>query len=155
MIVLDTHAAIWLADDNELLGRISRAMALAAHDELAAAQQHDVGVLVMCAVRRAIAAPEKLHALVAELKANGEIPADALPDTGPFDWLVRDGVASVAAAAYKFAADHPAVSCVLTGTATREHLEENVRAILGPPLPPAHRRRLVETFLPVGRNLGN
>jgi L-galactose dehydrogenase len=122
---------------------------------LAAAQQHDVGVLVMCAVRRAIAVPEKLHALVAELKANGEIPADALPDPGPFDWLVRDGVESVAAAAYKFAADHPAVSCVLTGTATLEHLEENVRAILGPPLPPDDRQRLVDTFLPVGRNLGN
>ena len=122
---------------------------------LAAAKQHDVGVLVMCAVRRAIANPQKLRELVAELKANGEIPADALPDDGPFDWLVRDGVESVAAAAYKFAASHPAVSCVLTGTATLEHLEENVRAILGPPLSAADRQRLVETFLPVGRNLGN
>jgi hypothetical protein len=36
-----------------------------------------------------------------------------------------------------------------------EHLEENVRAILGPPLPAADRRRLVETFQHVGRNLGN
>lgn len=33
MIVLDTHAAIWLADDNALLGRISRTMALAAREE--------------------------------------------------------------------------------------------------------------------------
>jgi L-galactose dehydrogenase len=122
---------------------------------LAAAQRHDVGVLVMCAVRRAIANPEKLQELVAALKADGEIPADALPEMGPFDWLIQDGVESVAAAAYKFAAGHPAVSCVLTGTATLEHLEENVRAILGPPLPAAARRRLVETFLPIGRNLGN
>lgn len=122
---------------------------------LAAAQQHDVGVLVMCAVRRSIANPEKLQAQVAELKASGEIPADALPDTGPFDWLLRDGVESVAGAAYKFAAGHPAVSCVLTGTATLEHLEENVRAILGPPLPAADRQRLVDLFLPIGRNLGN
>jgi L-galactose dehydrogenase len=122
---------------------------------LAAAQQHDVGVLVMCAVRRAIANPEKLRELIAELKANGEIPADSLPDSDPLDWLVHDGVESVAAAAYKFAADQPAVSCVLTGTATMEHLEENVRAILGPPLPAADRRRLIKTFLPVGRNLGN
>ena len=122
---------------------------------LAAAQQHDVGVLVMCAVRRAIANPAKLRELVAELKTNGEIPADSLPDTGPFDWLLKDGVESVAAAAYKFAAGHPAVSCVLTGTATLEHLEENVRAILGRPLPAEDRRRLVETFRPVGRNLGN
>jgi L-galactose dehydrogenase len=122
---------------------------------LAAAQRHDVGVLIMCAVRRAIANPEKLRELIAELKRNGEIPADAVPDDRPFDWLLGDGVESVASAAYKFAADHPAVSCVLTGTATLEHLEENVRAILGPPLPPEHRKRLVDTFLPVGRNLGN
>lgn len=122
---------------------------------LAAAQQHDVGVLVMCAVRRAIANPEKLRELVAQLKADGDLPADALPDTGPFDWLVRDGVDSVTGAAYKFAASHPAVSCVLTGTATLEHLEENVRAILGPPLPAGDRQRLVDTFLPIGRNLGN
>ena len=33
MIVLDTHAAIWLADDNALLGRISRTMALDAREE--------------------------------------------------------------------------------------------------------------------------
>ena len=109
----------------------------------------------MCAVRRAIARPEKLQELVAELKTRGEIAADALTDAEPLDWLVGEGVESVAAAAYKFAAGHPAVPCVLTGTATLAHLEENVRAILGPPLPAAHRRRLVETFLPVGRNLGN
>jgi L-galactose dehydrogenase len=122
---------------------------------LAVAHAHDIGVLVMCAVRRAIARPEKLRELIAGLKAAGEIRPDALPDEGPFDWLVRDGVESVVAAAYKFAADHPAVSCVLTGTATTEHLEQNVRAVLGPPLPAADRRRLVETFMPVGRNLGN
>jgi PIN domain nuclease of toxin-antitoxin system len=33
VILLDTHAAIWLADDNELLGRLSRTMALAARDD--------------------------------------------------------------------------------------------------------------------------
>ena len=58
-------------------------------------------------------------------------------------------------AAYKFAAPHPAVSCVLTGTASVEHLEENVRAVLGPPLPAADRQRLLELFRPIGRKLGN
>jgi aryl-alcohol dehydrogenase-like predicted oxidoreductase len=64
-------------------------------------------------------------------------------------------VASLPAAAYKFAADHAAVGCVLAGTASVEHLDENVDAILGPPLHREDQRRLLETFGPVGRKLGN
>ncbi len=33
MILLDTHAAIWLANDDAALGKASRSMALAARDE--------------------------------------------------------------------------------------------------------------------------
>jgi aryl-alcohol dehydrogenase-like predicted oxidoreductase len=119
------------------------------------ARRRDVGVLVMCAVRRAIARPERLAQLVADLKARGELPADALPDEGPLDWLVHDGVPSVPAAAYKFAAGFPGVSCVLTGTADVRHLEDNVAAVLGAPLPAADRQRLVALFGPVRCNLGN
>jgi L-galactose dehydrogenase len=119
------------------------------------AHRRDVGILVMCAVRRAIARPDRLAALVADLKARGDLPQEALPDRDPLGWLVHDGVDSVTAAAYKFAAGHPGVSCVLTGTANVEHLEENVRAVLSAPLPDADRRRLVELFGPIKRNLGN
>jgi aryl-alcohol dehydrogenase-like predicted oxidoreductase len=119
------------------------------------ARRRDVGILVMCAVRRAIARPEQLRQLVADLKAKGELAADAVPDDAPLDWLVRDGVPSVPAAAYKFAAGHPGVSCVLTGTANQHHLQDNVEAILGPPLPAADRERLVRAFGPIQRNLGN
>jgi len=133
------------------------------------AERRDVGILVMCAVRRAIARPEKLSELIRQMKANGELAKDALPDgpsgrpdsppnhtaPGPLDWLVHDGVDSVTAAAYKFAAEPPGVSCVLTGTANVHHLEENVRAVLGPPLPPTDRRRIVDLFGSIKRNLGN
>src|SRR5690606_27677529 len=115
------------------------------------AQEANRGVLVMCAVRRAIARQTDLEVLVARLKDTGELPRDGLPDRGPLDWLVHDGVESVVAAAYKFAAEPPAVSCVLTGTASIEHLEQNVRAVLGPPLPGADRQRLLELFRPIGR----
>lgn len=40
---------------------------------------------------------------------------------------------SPAAAAYRFAAFHPAVATVLTGTADAAHLAENVAAVLGDP----------------------
>jgi L-galactose dehydrogenase len=119
------------------------------------ARRRDVGILVMCAVRRAIARPEKLEALIADLKARGELPAAALPDQNPLGWLVRDGVDSVVAAAYKYAAGHSGVSCVLTGTANAHHLEQNAAAVLGPPLPAADRQRLAALFGPIRRNLGN
>jgi aryl-alcohol dehydrogenase-like predicted oxidoreductase len=124
-------------------------------DVFPAALQHDRGVIVMCAVRRAIARPDQLRPLIASLKSAGQIAADALPDEHPLGWLVRDGVASLPAAAYKFAADHPAVGCVLAGTASLEHFDQNVDAILGPPLCDEDRRRLLETFGPVARKLGN
>lgn len=119
------------------------------------AQRRDVGILVMCAVRRAIARPEQLETLIASLKAGGELPLDALPGQGPLDWLIHDAIPSVPAAAYAFAAGHPGVSCVLTGTANVRHLEDNVASILGPPLPEADRKRLVALFGPIRRNLGN
>ena len=122
---------------------------------LPAARRQDVGVLVMCAVRRKIGRPEALEALIADLKARGELAPDALPERGPLDWLIHDGVDSVTTAAYRFAAGGPAVSCVLTGTANAAHLEQNVRGILGGPLPEADRRRLLDLFGPIGRKLGN
>jgi aryl-alcohol dehydrogenase-like predicted oxidoreductase len=124
-------------------------------DVLPAAAERDRGIIIMCAVRRAIARPASLQALIGQLKEAGDLPRDALPDEAPLDWLAHDDVESVVAAAYKFAAAHPAVSCVLTGTASIEHLEQNVRAVLGPSLPAADRRRLLDQFGPIGRKLGN
>jgi aryl-alcohol dehydrogenase-like predicted oxidoreductase len=124
-------------------------------DVLPAALERDRGIIVMCAVRRAIARPATLAALVQKLVDAGEIPPGAVPEDAPLDWLVHDDVDSVVSAAYKYVAAQPAVSCVLTGTANAHHLEQNVRAILGPPVPDADRRRLVELFGPIGRKLGN
>lgn len=119
------------------------------------AQQRNVGVLVMCAVRRAIARPDKLTALIRDLKERGKLAPDALPADAPLDWLAHGEVESVPAAAYKYVAANPAVSTVLTGTANRVHFDDNVRAILGPPLPADDRRRLQNLFTSIGENLGN
>ena len=45
-----------------------------------------------------------------------------------------------------FAAEHPAISAVLTGTANQAHLEENAAALEKPSLADADRQRLVDLF---------
>lgn len=124
-------------------------------DVLPQAEAADVGVLVMCAVRRKIARQADLEAVVAGLKAEGLIGADALTDEAPLDWLRHDGVERVTDAAYKYVANTPLVHSVLTGTADVRHLRQNVEAILGPPLPDADRARLKTVFAPTGRKLGD
>lgn len=118
------------------------------------AQRRDAGVMVMCAVRRKIARQADLEALVQDLKRRGDLPS-TVDDLGPLDWLIHDGVRSVTDAAYAFAAGHPAVATVLTGTASERHLEENVEAVLGPPLPETDRARLRALFGGIGRKLGD
>lgn len=110
------------------------------------AQRRDVGVFAMVAVSRALSRPERLLQSIADLKARGGIAREAVPDDDPLGWLVHDGVTSLPSAAYKFVAEHQAVSSVLTGTANVKHLEDNVRSILGPPLPAGDRARVVATF---------
>jgi aryl-alcohol dehydrogenase-like predicted oxidoreductase len=124
-------------------------------DVLPLAEQTDTGVLVMCAVRRRIARPEALAELMAGLKADGVIAADALPDDGPLDWLVAGDVRSVPDAAYRYVAMQASVDCVLTGTASADHLRANVAAVEAGPLPLDAVRRLQAVFGPVGRKLGD
>ncbi len=118
----------------------------AEYEILPAALKRDVGVLVMFAVRRALSDPGRLQKAIAGLKERGLLDPGAVPDQRPLDWLLRPGVESVTAAAYKFAAAHPAVSSVLTGTANRVHLEANREAILGPPLEQEDRERILRLF---------
>ena len=110
------------------------------------AQDHDVGVMVMVAVGRALSRPEQLQQKIADLKTQGVIAQDAVPEEDPLGWLVHDAVPSLPSAAYKFVVDHPTVSSVLSGTGSLAHLEQNVRAVLGPPLPADDRARIVATF---------
>jgi aryl-alcohol dehydrogenase-like predicted oxidoreductase len=118
----------------------------AARQVLPMAQERNVGVLNMASVRVKLTRPAELESLLADWKTRGLLPADALPEQDPLGWLVHDGIPSVVAAGYRFALDHPAVSTVLTGTSAVERLEANVAALLGPPLPPADRERLVALF---------
>lgn len=115
----------------------------AAKEVFPLAIEHNVGVLNMAPVRLKMTRPCQLEETVAEWKRTGFIQPGDLPDNDPFGWLVRDGIESVIAAGYKFAADHPAVSSVLTGTSSEAHLKANVAALDHPRLPEADQKRLV------------
>lgn len=116
------------------------------------AAEYDVGTMVMCAVRSVISQPSLVAQQLSDWKREGLLAPDGPDD---LDWVTRDGTESLTAAAYKFAADHRGVSSVLSGTGNIQHLEQNVAAILGPPLPAPVSQRLIELFVPVGRNTGH
>jgi L-galactose dehydrogenase len=118
----------------------------AAREVLPMAQERNVGILNMASIRVKLSDPAQLEALIAEWKAAGKIPAGALPDRDPLGFLVHGDTDSVVSAGYRFAAEPPAISTVLTGTANLHHLERNVAALLAPPLPDADSARLRALF---------
>ncbi len=118
----------------------------AAKEVFPLAIEHNAGVINMAAVRLSLTRPGRPEQVVAKWKRDGLIAQDDLPDEGPFDWLIRGDVESVISAGYKFGADHPAVSTVLTGTSNIEHLEANARALETPSLPAEDHERLVRLF---------
>jgi aryl-alcohol dehydrogenase-like predicted oxidoreductase len=118
----------------------------AAQEVLPMAQERNVGVLNMASIRVKLSDPAQLEALIAEWKAAGKIPPGELPERDPLGFLVHGDADSVVSAGYRFAAEPPAISTVLTGTADLHHLERNVAALLGPPLPEADSARLRTLF---------
>jgi aryl-alcohol dehydrogenase-like predicted oxidoreductase len=127
----------------------------ARHRVLATTRERDVGTLAMFAVRRALSQPEELRRVVEELVHDGHV--DAVPDgDAPLGFLVHEGgAASVVEAAYRFVRHEPGMDVVLTGTGSTDHLEENVRAILAPPLPEQDLARLEQLFGRIDHLSGN
>jgi len=117
------------------------------------AEEKNVGIVVMCAVRTVLVDPVQRTRFLERWEQEGLLPPGKVDHAAPFDWLLNAEAPTVSAAAYKFAAAHPAAHCVLTGTANMEHLDENLEAILSPPPPAEHVKRVLDTFGPVQRNV--
>lgn len=119
---------------------------IAAKEALPLAMEHDIGVLNMASVRIKLPVPALLEELIAEWKAAGYIAHDSVPASDSLGWLVRGDVDSVVSAAYKFAAEHPAIASVITGTSSMAHLDANIAALQEPRLPQEDSARLKTLF---------
>lgn len=119
-------------------------------------QAHDVGALIMFAVRRQLSDPAALREAVAGLIARGEVDADEIDADDPLGFL-RDHaeVGSIVQAAYRFCRHEPGAHVVLTGTGDIAHLEANLAAIQAPPLPAELQARLAVLFGKVDSVSGN
>ena len=117
---------------------------------------HDVGTLIMFAVRRQLSDPAALKEAVAGLIARGEVEAGEVDPADPLAFL-RDhaGIGSVVEAAYRFCRHEPGADVILTGTGDIAHLEANLAAIQGPPLPADVAARLARLFGKVDSVSGN
>lgn len=120
---------------------------------LPAAQAANIGVVVMCAVRSVLVDPAAVRRYVQSWQDEGLLAPGTVPLEAPLDWLLDERTPSITDAAYKFAAAHPAVGSVLTGTGRLEHFEANLRAIAGPGLPSERVQRVLDVFAPVQRNV--
>jgi aryl-alcohol dehydrogenase-like predicted oxidoreductase len=111
------------------------------------AQQKDIGVLCMFAVRSALSQPQRLREIIGELNDSGKLDGRPIDRLDPLGFLTRDGVArSIVEAAYRYCRDEPGIHVVLSGTGDIGHLEQNIEAIKQPALPPETRQRLDQMF---------
>lgn len=117
--------------------------------------ERNVGVIDMVAVRRGLSRPEHLRRRIRDAAERGIIDSGSVDLDDPLGWLLGGDVPSLPAAGYKFAASHPAISTVLTGTANIRHLEANAAAVNGPPLSPEAMARIRQVFGRVRENLGD
>ncbi|MXO59437.1 aldo/keto reductase [Altererythrobacter salegens] len=108
---------------------------------------HDVGTLIMFAVRRGLNSVANAAEAVAELIGRGEIDSASVNSADPLDFLrATPDVKSQVEAAYRFCRHEPGAHVVLTGTGDAAHLEENIASILAPPLPAELLERLDAIF---------
>jgi aryl-alcohol dehydrogenase-like predicted oxidoreductase len=117
----------------------------ARHHVFQATQQKNIGVMCMFAIRRALTQASAIAELVKQLVAEGQMDASLLEQENPLAFLLED-CQSYAEAGYRFCAHEPGIDCVLSGTGSIAHLQDNFRSLQMPALPKAARDRLEELF---------
>jgi aryl-alcohol dehydrogenase-like predicted oxidoreductase len=116
----------------------------------------DIGVLIMFAVRRTLSDPEKLRETMQQLVDEGLVDRDSFDADDPLGFLVYEGGASsLTEAAYRYCRYEPGAHVVLSGTGNVDHLIENAKALLQPPLPAHDVARINKIFARVDTVSGN
>ena len=111
------------------------------------AQEQDIGVLIMFAIRRALSQMDKLRLVVRSLIETGELDARDIDLDNPLGFLLAESNArSIPDAAYRFCRDEAGVHVVLSGTSKEQHLMDNIAALQGPTLADPLIRRLRHIF---------
>lgn len=119
----------------------------ARRDVLPQTKANGIGTLLMFVVRNIFSRPEELRRAMADLAAEGKVPAALAERENPLDFLLHaEGAASLTEAAYRFVRHEPGVDIVLFGTGSIDHVKSNVAAILAPPLPEPDRAKLAALF---------
>ena len=111
------------------------------------AMKHDIGVLIMFAIRRALSQPARLKETMQSLVESGEVNPKDIDLENPLRFLVESGAApSIADAAYRFCRDEAGTHVILSGTGNPTHLDANLATFERPPLPDEVTARLKRIF---------
>ena len=98
--------------------------------------EKNIGILIMFAVRLALSRPKRLKECLNELIGNNQINPSEIDMKDPLKFLEHEGGAeSLVDAAYRFCRYEPGTHVILSGTGKIQHLKENLKSILRPPLP--------------------
>lgn len=120
------------------------------------ATTHNIGVLSMFAVRRALSSATNLKKAIIKLQQMGYAELETLNVEKPLDFLFDEGGAkNITDAAYRFCRHQLGVDVVLFGTGNIEHLAANVTSLLQPPLPDKDLLKLKELFADVDNFTGH
>ena len=107
----------------------------------------NIGMLVMFAVRLALSRPQRLKECIDKLIETKQINASDIDKSDPLGFLIHEsGASNVVDAAYRFCRYEPGTHVILSGTGNLNHLKENIKSILRPPLPEEDVIRLKEIF---------
>ena len=114
---------------------------------LAKAIEKNIGILIMFAVRLALSRPKRLRECLNELIERNQINPSEIDIEDPLKFLTYEGGAeNLVDAAYRFCRYEPGTHVILSGTGNIDHLNENIKSILRPPLPKKDMADLKKIF---------
>lgn len=152
MLALATRSGIW---DVIMVG-LNFLNQTAEAQILPNCRERRIGTLCMYAVRWGLANQEQARLVIEEGIRRGEIDPATVDRDDPLGFLEEDGrPIPLTEAAYRFCRHTPGLDVILTGTGSLDHLEDNIRSILAPPLPAPVLDRLRRIFGRVGTLTGN